>query len=364
MADVAVSTNNTVQQWDDDFFVEYVRENRFSRYTGSDENSVIQMVEDLTKKAGDRITVQLVGRLKGTGVSGNTALEGAEEALSNYGHAVNVTTRRNGVVVTDEEQQKSNIDFRNAAKMQLKTWAMEQLRGGSATSQSGVIEALGAISTADGTNTLYSVASEANKDTWLANNADRVLFGAAVSNNAANDHSAALAEIDNTNDQLSAAIVSLAKRRAKTADAHIRPIKTREDEEWYVMFANSLAFRDLKEDSVMTAANREARARGLDNPLFRDGDLIYDGVIIREVPEIAVISGVGAAGIDVAPNYLCGAQAVGVAWAKRWKSELDDRDYKFRRGVAIAANYGVEKLFFNSLQHGVHTVYTAGVADA
>ena len=228
MADTTTSANNTVQQWDDDFFVEYVRTNRFARYMGSNENSVIQMVEDLTKKAGDRIHVQLVGRLKGAGVSGNTALEGNEEALSNYAHAVNVTTRRNGVVVTDEEQQKSNIDFRNAARMQLMTWSMEQIRGGASTSQSGVIEALGAIGTADGENTLYASASEANKDTWLANNADRVLFGAAVSNNSSNDHSASLANIDNTNDQLSAAIVSLAKRRAKTADPHIRPIRTRE----------------------------------------------------------------------------------------------------------------------------------------
>lgn len=364
MADTTTSANNTVQQWDDDFFVEYVRNNRFSRYMGSNENSVIQMVEDLTRKAGDRITVQLVSRLQGAGVSGNTALEGSEEALNNFGHAINVTTRRNGVVVTDEEQQKSNIDFRNAARMQLMTWSMEQIRGGASTSQSGIIEALGAIATADGGNTLYASASEANKDTWLANNADRVLFGAAVSNNSGNDHSASLANIDNTNDQLSAAIVSLAKRRAKTADPHIRPIRTREDEEWYVMFANSLAFRDLKEDSTFAQANREARERGLNNPLFRDGDLVYDGVIIREVPEIAVLTGVGAGSIDVAPNYLCGAQAVGIAWAQRWRSRLNNTDYEFRKGVGIHANYGTEKLFFNTSQHGVHTVYTAGVADA
>lgn len=357
MAEVAVHANLVEQQWDDTLFVEYVRDQRFRRYTGTNENSVIQMVEDLTKKAGDRVTVPLITRLKGDGVEGNTALEGNEEPLSNYGHAINVTTRRNGVLVTNEDQQKTGIQLRNAAKMQLKTWGMEKARD-------GIIDALGAIAVADGGFTKYADASEATKDAYLDNNTDRLLFGSEVGNLTATDHSASLANIDNTNDQLSAAVVSLAKRLAKTADPHIRPIRTKEDEEWFVMFCPSLSFRDLKEDATMAQANREARARGLDNPLFRDGDLIYDGVIVREIPEIAILTGVGAAAIDVAPNYLCGAQAVGFAWAKRWKSTVSQRDYKFRNGVGIEGSYGIEKLFFNTKAHGLVTVFTAGVADA
>lgn len=357
MADTAVNTNNVVQQWDDQFFMEYVRQNRFRRYMGTSMNSIFQVKEDLTTKSGNKITIPLVTRLTGDGVSGNEVLEGNEENLNNYGHGIDVTTYRNGVVVTVEEEQKTAIGIRNAAREALRMWGMEDTRD-------KIITALGAIATADGGNTAYASASEANKDTWLANNADRVLFGAAVSNNSSNDHSASLANIDNTNDKLDAAMVSLAKRRAKTADAHIRPFRTTEDEEWFVMFCNSLAFRDLKTDSTILQANREAWQRGRNNPIFTDGDLLYDGVILREVPEIAVISGVGASGIDVAPNYMCGAQAVGVAWAKRWQSRTQTTDYEFRFGVAIEGNYGVEKMFFNTKQHGVHTVYSAGVADS
>ena len=295
MAEVAVHANLTEQQWDDTLFVEYVRNQRFKRYTGTNENSIIQMVEDLTKKAGDRVTVPLITRLKGDGVEGDAVLEGNEEILSNYGHPINVTTRRNGVVVTDEEQQKTGIQLRNAAKMQLKTWGMEKARD-------GIIDALGAIAIADGGFTKFADATEPNKDTYLTNNSDRLLFGSVNSNLVAADHSASLANIDNTADKLTAAVVSLAKRIAKLADPHIRPINVGEDEEWYVMFAPSLSFRDLKEDATMAQANREARARGLDNPLFRDGDLVYDGVIIREIPEIAVLTGVGAAAIDVAQS--------------------------------------------------------------
>ena len=95
------------------------------------------------------------------------------------------------------------------------------------------------------------------------------------------------------------------------------------------MFCNAWAFRDLTSNSTMTAANRDARQRGLDNPIFTGDSVIYDGIIYREIPEIAVISGVGASSIDVAPNYLCGAQAIGIAWAQRTKTVTDVRDYDF-----------------------------------
>ena len=90
----------------------------------------------------------------------------------------------------------------------------------------------------------YASASEAQKDAWLVDNADRVLFGATKSNASSNDHSTSLANIDNTTDKLSPAMISLAKRIAQTASPKIRPIKTSEDEEWFVMFAGPQAFRD------------------------------------------------------------------------------------------------------------------------
>ena len=358
MADTTVSANLTVEQWDDRFFREWVRNSRFKRYTSTSPNAVIQIKQDLTTKKGNKITIPLVIRLKNAGVTGNQRLSGNEEAIGNYGHAIDVTFYRHGVLVTAEEDQKAPVALRNLGKPLLMDWAMEHTRD-------KIIAALGAVATADGSNTAYADASEGDKDTWLANNADRVLFGAAKLNNSSNDHSASLANIDNTADKLTPDMVSLAKRMAATADHHIRPIRVNDDEEWYVMFANALAFRDLKTNATMTQANREARTRGTNNPLFRDGDLMWDGVIIREVPEIGVLSGVGAGSIDVAPNYLCGAQAVGVALASRWKTtQKKEDDYGFEFGIGIAQNYGVEKLFFNTKQHGLVTVYAAGVADS
>lgn len=356
MALTTARTGLTPQQWDDKFFMEYVRENRFKRYMGTDENSIIQLKEDLTKKKGDKVTFAAVNKLTGAGVTGNTTLEGNEEELDTRSMAVTVAPLRHAVAVTNWDEQKSTIELRDTAKMALKMWSMEKMK-------TAIITALGSIN-----GVAYADASEAQKDAWLVDNSDRVLFGATKSNASSNDHSTSLANIDNTSDKLSPAIISLAKRIAQSASPAIRPIRLNEDEEWFVMFCGPQAFRDLSNDTTMTQANRDARTRGMDNPLFTGGSLIWDGVIIREIPEIAAVSN---GTIDCNPNYLVGAQALGIAWAQRTKTTTQVTDYGFRNGVGVQEMRGIEKLLFGSgagdtddlKQHGVVTVWTAGVAD-
>lgn len=360
MADTLARTGLTPQQWDDEFFMEYVRENRFKRYMGTTENSIIQLKEDLTRKPGDKVIFANVRKLSNDGVTGNTVLEGNEEELDSRSMAVTVNPLRNAVVVTDWDEQKSAIDLMNAGRGALKLWAMEKMRD-------GIINALKSIN-----GTAYASAAEATKDAWLVDNADRVLFGALRSNGSSLDHSTSLANIDNTNDKLTPAVVSLAKRMAQNASPAIKPVRVNGDEEWYVMYCNSLSFRDFTESAAYQQARRDALARGEDNPLFTGGSAIWDGVILREIPELGVISGVGAGAIDVGFNFLCGAQALGVAWAQRTKSTTNVRDYGFRHGVGVQEIRGIEKLLFGKgtgdtddlVQHGVVTVYTSAVADA
>ena len=360
MALTTARTGLTPQQWDDKFFMEYVRENRFKRYMGTDENSIIQLKEDLTKAKGDKVTFAAVNKLAGAGVTGNASLEGNEESLDTRSMAVTVSPLRHAVAVTNWDEQKSAIELRDTAKMALKLWSMEQMK-------TSVINALGSIN-----GVAYASASEAQKDAWLVDNADRALFGKLKSNASSNDHSTSLANIDNTDDKLTPEAVSLMKRIAMTASPAIRPIRLSEDEEWFVLFANSRAFRDFSLNSTVTQANRDARQRGMDNPLFTGGSLVWDGVIVREIPEISILSGVGAGAIDVGPVYLCGAQAVGVAWAQRTKTTTQVSDYGFRNGVGVQEMRGIEKLIFGSgsgdtddlKDHGVVTGFFAAVADA
>jgi len=360
MAEHQVTSALQEQQWSNRVFIEYQRNNRFSRYMGSSLNSIIRMVEEYKTGFGDKITVPFVDQLSGDGASGEAVLDGNEEALGDNGHQITVDWRRHAVKFSKRQQNLTRIQLDNLARQLLSSWLVEQTRGGSNSSDSymGIIDAMTAV-----TGTVaFADATTTQKNTFATNNSDRLLFGAAVSNYSAT-MATALGNIDNTADKLDASMVSLAKRIAKTADPAITPYRTNEDEEWYAMFCHPLAFRDLKNDGTISQVNREAwtRAAGKSNPLFTDGDLIYDGVIIREIPEIPTISST----IDVSQNFLCGCGAVGQAIGQRpMRTRSDNTDYGFRKGIGIEELQGIEKLFRGIVQNGMVTVYAAGVADS
>lgn len=361
MTATTLATASQVQKWDSDFFAEYVRDSGFVPYMKTGTNAVICVKRELTA-GGKTINIPLVTRLTGAGVTGSTALEGAEEALGNYSQSISINWKRNGVLLTKDQEHYTEMDLRRAARDQLVNWAMSGLR-------TDIIAAMRSIWVTTGSSVAYGSATEAQKDAWLDRNTDRVFFGTsktlattAPAGGATNDHSATLLTIANT-EKLSYSLVAYAKRIAKTADPHIRPMRVSGGREYYVMFVNSLAFRDLKID--MATINLDGRPRDVEsNPIFQDGDLIYDGVIIREIPEIPVLTGVGTSSADVSPVFLCGAQALGVAWGQEPKSVTDQRDYKFQYGVAIEEARGIEKMVFNNKDHGMVTGFVATAADA
>ena len=306
--------------WDTEFFVEYVRKNQFARYMGTQMGSMIQVREDLTRKPGDTVVFPTVRRLVGAGVTGNTILEGNEEILNARSLNLTVAPFRHAVAVSDWDEQKSVIDLREAAREALMVWELEKMRNDIITS----LEAM----TADGNIQIsYGAASAAQRNTWMVNNADRVLFGNSKSNAVSGVMATALATIVAPGGKMTAATVTLAKRIARTANPRIRPISVNDDEEWFVFFMPSLPFRDLMQDPTIINTLQYAWDRGRDNPLFTAGDILYNGVIIREIPEMPIIPGAGGGGIDVAMSAFCGAQALGVAWAQRMKSTTNTRDY-------------------------------------
>jgi N4-gp56 family major capsid protein len=352
--------------WDSDFFTEYVRKNQFARYMGTTMGAMIQVREDLTRKAGDTVVFPTVRRLVGAGVSGNTVLEGNEEILNARSLNLVVSAFRHAVAVSDWDEQKSVIDLREAAREALMVWELEKMRN-------DIITSLEAITADNNVQVSYAAATAGQRNTWMVNNADRVLFGASKSNAVSGVMATALLTVDNTADKMTAAIVTLAKRIARTASPRIRPISVNDDEEWFVMFMPSLPFRDLMQDPVIINTLQYAWDRGRDNPLFTAGDILYNGVIIREVPEMPIIAGAGTGGIDVAMSALCGAQALGVAWAQRMKSTTNVRDYGYFHGVGLQEMRGVGKLRWGvdptvdttkPVDAGVVSVFTSAVPDA
>ena len=384
MAETLLSSALEKQKWSSDYLAEYVRESGFLPYMGRKSSSIIMTKYELASENGKTINIPLVTKLTAAGVRGSGVLDGKEEQLGNYNCAVSVDWIRNAVKVPKSTQYKTEIDLLNAGRDMLKLWSSDTMRTDLIKYMAGPTVTTSSIPATDivdsDGNVVVTGATAANYNTWCAANQDRILFGSALSNYSAT-HATGLGAVDSTNDKLTASVVSLAKRMAKAASPAIRPFRLEDGREYFVMFAGARSFRDLKNDSVMINANRDARAReggGMNsNPLFQDGDLIYDGVIIRQIEEISTLittsSTFVAAGngtIPVEPNFLCGQQAMAVAWGQEPTPVTDTRgDYQFRPGVAIEELRGIAKLHFAtgassaSKQHGIVTVYTSGVGD-
>ncbi len=343
--DTTVLSGLELTKWQTEFMKSYVRESGFAPYMGTSEMDIIHVKNDL-KTDGYTIRIPLLLDLQSEGVTGNTRLSGNEEALDQYYFDVSWEYYRHAVETSKKEREKSANNLLAAKRPLLRSWASEKIKY-------QIIDSFHKMGT-----TKYSAASEATKDAWVVANTDRVLFGNAISNHTT-DHSAARANIDTTNDKLTAASVHLLKRRARNAYPRIRPFKTgTQGREYFLMFTHPRSFRDLKKDTTIQAANRDARPRDVDsNPIFQDGDIIYDGIIFREIPEFEVarfsssvnaettLVDVGASTTDVSVNFLCGCQALAyVNKEMPTPTSKKEDDYGFFSGVGIEMAHGIEKV--------------------
>ena len=86
MATTSFGVNHPLAQklWSSRLFHEVMKESWVGKFMGEDSNSLIQVLGDTQKSAGDRITVGLRMLLTGTGVQGDDTQEGNEEALTLY----------------------------------------------------------------------------------------------------------------------------------------------------------------------------------------------------------------------------------------------------------------------------------------
>ncbi len=384
MANSTVSSGNVATRFQNKVNLEYVRGGKFGPFIGKSTNDIIQVKQDLK-----RVSIPLVGKLKGAGVSGSGTLTGNEESLSNFATILQPKYWRNAVLVDNEENEKSEFELFEEARPALMNWGMEKKRD-QIIQAMGAVEASGVYYNYGGTEgAVGSVAATAGAmDTWNAANADRILYGKAVSNYTSGNHTTSLGTIDTTNDKLTGAVVSLLKRRAALASPLIRPYMLKSDEPWYIFFVGSLAFRDLKVD--LAAYQRDALPRNVkDNPLWTGGDLVWDSVIIKEVPEIDIfidgdgtgspwdgVWGANAASGDtlktggdttsrIGIGFFCGAQAVGIGLGRMpsFKRRKED-DYEHQNGVGLSMKHDIKKTFYNGKQHGMITSFHSASADA
>lgn len=372
MADTRANANLTPEIWDEDFFTEYLTENRYAGEMGDNENSVIQVREDLTKKKGDRINFALVNKLTQDAVTGRGTMEGNEEEMGTRSFELAIDKRRNAVRIAEIDEQFSAISLRDAAKFVLKDWAMkdtERLISTALGSANGIAMTAAAFGLAGNQTAL---------DAWLVDNADRVFFGNSAYAAATGDLSVGLATLTPATAAERCTVANLDAMKfmaMNRANPKIRPIRSEGDGKYYyVVYIHPLAWRDLKGDTVLTAAQREVQLSQENNRLFKGGDMLWNGMILKEAHDLydaSTLTALGDSG-TVVPAFLCGAQAIGVAYGRRWRSKTEEFDYGDKHGVETSAIYGIDKIRMGSgaadrddlKDHGVVTGFFASSTAA
>lgn len=368
MALTSNHVNNELIKFRRQVISDFLRRSRFDPFMGSSSTSVIVRMSDL-QTDGKEINIPLVNQLSGNGVGAGT-LRGNEEQMDSYGFPIWADWARNAVANNRASNKESSFNVRSTARMLLSGWARRIVRDDIVDSllsiPTAAVQAGRFTSPGNRVNGIkWSAATSGNKNSWVTANFDRVLFGSALGNYSTT-FATAIANVDSTNDLMTAAVGSLARDLAKQSGVDpnnpgvyngrpkITPYQIPEiDEEIYVCFLGTRAMNKLKQDPTMYQANRDAQARengsAKVNPIFTGGSLKYDGILYKEIPEITqrlLLKNAGAGGnTDVEPFFLCGQAAMAYATGQLARpTQLEDGDYDFVTGMGIEAQYGVGKI--------------------
>ena len=317
------------QLWRKQLFQD-VRDTLFmTRFIGETEQSMVQELTDLKAQKGNTINFGLGMKLSGSGITGDSTLEGYEEAMTDYQTSIVIDQLRHAVRLTGAMDEKQNAyDMRMSAKNRLADWWAEKIDR----------ELLAKL----GGNTAYTFSN-----TPTAAAASRSIFAGGV---------AAVGNVT-TAMKLDTKVIDKAKETAILASPKIRPLRVK-GKEYYVMIVHPYSATALRQDPVWNQAQRDANIRGEDNPIFSGALGIYNGVIIHE-HEYVYRTNDGNGSCYVARNVFCGQQAAVIAWGQPVKWVEKSFDYGNSWGFSVGAIWGSLKPMFNSVDYGVLTLFCA-----
>lgn len=344
MAKTTFTTSDalTKKVWEEKLFRDARKESYFSRFMGSDSESLIQEQDALDKSQGDRVTFGIRMRLSGAGVTSGQILEGNEEALTKYSY--NLTLEQYRHAVRDNgamDRKRAIIDIPSESEVALRTWGSEKI-------DQLCFDAVGIGSGASANPTkiayIDGTASGAFKMTATASTAKSAL------------------RTSGSPSTLSLSFISFIKTWAKTGGARsyvpLRPIRV-DGRAYYVMLVHPDCLYDLKASSSFQQAQRDAEIRGPENPIFTGATAIWDGVVIHEHENCAIATDGGAGSEPWAKAVFMGAQALVWGWGQRPEVVQDQFDYGNEQGYAWNMICAAGKPQFNSLDYGSVGVYLA-----
>lgn len=360
MSDVKIQANNKAIKFEQTVIMEMVRKTVYTSLLSSDGQTPFHTFLDEGKNGGDEVNVPLILADNNDGVGAGT-LTGNEAGIENYGCRLRIDWLRHAVKASKNELKKASFDIWAKATPILSNWAKKRQKdeitlGLLAIPSETPSAGLGSDAGQRVNGIPWSAATAAQKNTWMDANKDRVLFGSAVGNYSAGSFATSVANVTYATGKASSTTLKVMRSLAEKAYPVIEPIMVDQGYEQFIVLAGTNAYGDLWADPVIYAANKDARPREgtsyKDNPIFVEGDLMWDNFVVKKVPDIdrlLTLAGVGGGSpaANVTPLFLLGKNALAIVWGQMPEAtKLDDTDYGFRKGVGTEMCYGVGKVFY------------------
>ena len=374
MAATIIQPNDplVVQQWAKRLFVEAIHACKMDRFTGTTPDDAI-IFKDETKGGGQKVTIGLRLKLKGTGVSGDGTLQGSEENLTLLNDSMMIDQLRNAVLVGgDMSQQRVNFDLRSEANSGLVDWWSQRWDTWFCNVMAG---------NENITDVRYTGMQAATPPSSMAfgyYDATPVTTEAAVS---------ALTTIKPDGVEEGGMRLSLIDKLVVTAETRPRPIRRikMKGREVYGLMLHPYQVLQLRRNTgsgQWLDIQKAAMAGGqiTENPIYIGSIGEYNGVVIHQDVRVPWGSSttnpnpdqktyLASNAANVARGFFFGAQAAAVSFGRaygnglqrvKWVEELFD--YENSLGVASSMVAGCKKLVWSGADFGIITVSTCSPA--
>ena len=341
----------SVRRWAKLMLAQYMLDTLFFRFASPDDTSLVQILDDLQKHAGDNVTYGISQLLSAPGVMDLNTLTGNEEAPLTFGDSLYVHELAHAILLVGPiSDQRILFDRRKTGRNRLADWyaartdhsAANQL--GSYTPQTdtrytglqAVIAATRQIIAPNGTTPNSDAATLNNTGTFTIN------------------------------------LIDQAELQAKSLTNGIRPLKVG-GRSFYVMFMHTSQATDMRTNTSVGQwldIQKAAMTGGDigDNPIFWEALGQYHRTLIHENSRVTnSVANAGTAVANTKRALFCGAQAATMAFGRAqtndqkftWLEEL--RDFGRQIGIGVSAIWGLKKVVFNAKDFGVVVVDSYGI---
>lgn len=242
----------------------------FQKFIGAGQDSLIQILPDTKKNAGDQITYGLRMLLTGDGVQGDATLEGNEEALVFYKDAMLINQIRHAVRSDGKmTEQRVPYSMRDEARQGLSDWFADRVD-------------ISFFNHLAGNTNVSDTKFTGNNSTVATDNAHWILSTGVAGTNVEASLSASSI--------FSLTLIDRAVTKAKTLTPRMRPLRVNGEEKW-VCFIHPYQHYQLRRntDTNQYMDIQKAAIQGgqiSKNPIYTGAIAEYNNCILHEATRV------------------------------------------------------------------------------